>query len=160
MQAVPTSKVPIDYVHSEIPALTHPISRKRHYYNLVTYYGTLIWENTIIIVLSLQSLDALYKAGKFIIDDYPLLELQFKSQHLHNAEITHIITEAVGLMLGTIINILFAIRLSKAQERVSRYLELVAGTALIVWYLPLMELLKSLDYEKIITFVRSFIPGL
>lgn len=159
MQAIPSSKTTIDYSHSEIPTLAHPISKKKHYFNLFTYYGTLIWENTLIIVISLQSLDALYKAGRFIIDDYPLLELQFKSQRLHNAEITHIITEAIGLMLATIINILFAIRLSKSQERVSRYLELVAGTALIVWYLPLMELLKSLDYEKLVTLVRSFIPG-
>lgn len=160
MQAVPPSATQIDYSHSEIPTLAHPISKKRHYYNLATYYGTLIWENTVIIALALQSLDALYKAGKFIIDDYPLLELQIRNQHLHNAEITHIITEAVGLMLGTIINILFAIRLSKGQERVSRYLELIAGTALIVWYIPLIELLKSLDYQKIITLVRSLTPGL
>lgn len=159
MQAAPSSNNQIDYQHSEIPKYAKPVSKVKHYFHLAIYYGTLIWENTVIFILALQSLHALYTASKFIIDDYPELEQQFSQRQLNSNDITAILTEAIGLMIATLINILFAIRLSKAQERVSREIELVLGTALIIWYQPLLKLLQSLDYTMVRTWILTWLSS-
>lgn len=121
----------------------------KHYLNLTTYYGTIIWENLVIFGLSLQSAHGLFTSIMFIIDDYPILEQQFSQKAINTTEVTQIITEAIGLMLGTIINILFAIRLSKSQERLSHIFELILGTILIIWYGHVVEYLQQLDYTLI-----------
>ncbi|PIY79831.1 MAG: hypothetical protein COY81_00620 [Candidatus Pacebacteria bacterium CG_4_10_14_0_8_um_filter_43_12] len=137
----------------QTPALPKKVSSVLHYWHLFTYYGTLVWENTIITILGLQSMYGLYTASKFIIADYPLLEAHFQTRAVDSTQVTLILTEAIGLMMGTIINILFAIRLSKAQARMSRIFELLIGTALVIWFSQIITLLQNLDYTLVTTWL-------
>ena len=57
-------------------------------------------------------------------------------------------------MLDTILNIVMAIRLSTAQERISRVVELILATALIIYNRQVIEFLQSLDYTFITQSVK------
>lgn len=159
MKAEAVTNSQVDYQHSEIPKIAKPPSKIKHYFHLFTYYFTLIWQNSVIALLAIQSLYALFIDTKFIIDDYPQLELLYQTRGVQDAEIRAILYEGIALMISTIISILFAIRLTKAGERASKVLELIVGTALIIWYQDFLHLLENLDYDQIAVFLRSIHLG-
>lgn len=128
------------------PGYTHPVSKKVHLWHKFSYYALHGWEKIIIITLSIMALIELYKASVFIISDFHILQEQFNVHGIHSAELRIILSEAIGTMLSTIINIVMALRLTISQERVSRIIELILATALIIWQDEVIQFLQQLNY--------------
>jgi hypothetical protein len=129
-----------------LPGYTHPVSKKMHNWHLFTYYAFHGWEKIIILILAIHTINEIYKGSHFMLADYQILKDHFSQHVVNTAEVKTILNEAIGVMLDTIINIVMAVRLSTAQERVSRVIELLLATALIIWNQQVIQFLQSLDY--------------
>lgn len=134
-----------------LPGYTHPVSKKMHYWHLFTYYGLHSWEKIVIILLALNSLRQLYEGSQFITTDYKVLENHFSNHLADSAEVTEILNNAIAIMLDNILNLTMAVRLSFAQERVSRVIELIIGTVLVIWSREIISFLQTVDY----TFIKQ-----
>jgi len=126
----------------------------------IFHHFTLAWEKAVIILLGIISLHNLWSATKFILVDYPALQTDFANQAVTDLKIKLLLTESIALMITTLISIIFAIRISKGQERVSRYLELTVGTLIIIYYQKIIHFLGNLDYTLISSSIRQFLGGL
>ena len=151
MQAQKPSSAPSPGSLPKAPRQTPKLIR---YWHVFLYYLFIVWEKSIIIILAVFSLMELFKASQFLISDYQVLQLHFSNQITNTEEVTKVLNEAIGVMLGTIINIIMAVRLSLAQERVSRIIELLLASALIIWNQQIISFLQSLDYTLLSQSVR------
>lgn len=137
-----------------LPGYTHPVSKKMHNWHIFTYYFFHSWEKVIILILAIHTVNEIYKGSQFMISDYPILKAHFSQHAVDMTEVKTILNEAIGVMLDTIINIVMAIRLSTSQERISRVIELILATALIIYNQQVIDFLQSLDYTFITQSVR------
>lgn len=124
------------------------------------HHFTLAWEKVVIIILGILSLHNLWSATKFILIDYPALQKDLTDQAVTDLRVRLVLTDSIALMLTTLISIIFAIRISKGQERISRYLELVFGTLIIIFYQNILKFLGNLDYTQISSSIRNFLTSL
>jgi hypothetical protein len=148
------TKPPTQPTAFTLPGYTHPVSKKMHNWHIFTYYAFHSWEKIIILILAIHTVNEIYKGSQFMISDYPLLKAHFSSHIVDTTEVRTILNEAIGVMLDTILNIVMAIRLSTAQERISRVVELILATALIIYNRQVIEFLQSLDYTFITQSVK------
>jgi hypothetical protein len=131
------------------PGYTHPVSKNMLLWHKFSFYILHGWEKLIIIILSVLALMELYRASTFIISDFRVLQEQFSLHGTQSEEIRTILSEAIGTMLSTILNIVMALRLTISQERVSRVIELILATCLIIWQSEVVQFLQQLNYTII-----------
>jgi len=143
MLATKPSATPISL---SLPGYTHPVSKKMHNWHKFTYYAFHGWEKLVIILLALNAIQAVYEAIQFMLTDYQTLQLHFSQNTVNTSQVTALLHEGIEVMLDSILNIVMAARLSLSQERVSRILELVFATALLIWPQEIIHFLQSVTY--------------
>lgn len=146
IEAVLATKNPDSINPLAFPGYTHPVSKQLHLWHKFSYYALHSWEKVIITLLAVYALTELYKASMFIISDYHSLTQYFSADSTNPTGLSEILGEAIGTMLGTILNIVMALRLTTSQERVSRFIELVLATCLIIWQAEVIQFLQTLNY--------------
>jgi len=82
------------------------------------------------IALTIQGLFGGYKAIKFIMVDYPILETQLISHQINQAQVNGFATQAVIIFITTIIGIIFALRILKSNS--VKIANIVIGVALFL----------------------------
>ena len=138
----------------------HSLADYKEHLQRTFHHFTLAWEKVVIIILGILSLHNFWSAAKFILIDYPKLQKDLTNQAVTDVRVRLVLTDSIALMLITLISIIFAIRISKGQERISRHAELVVGTLVIIFYQNIIQFLSNLDYTLISSTIRNLLSGL
>lgn len=129
------------------------------YLREIEHYGSLFWEKAVLVLLIINTFHSVYTAVEFFLVQYPDLEQKFAQQLIDAAEMRAIITEFLALVIISIISITLAIRLTKSQEKVFRYVELVLGTIFIFSHQHLTAYLTNIDYAPLAQTIRTWLES-
>jgi len=123
----------------------------------IEYYSSLVWEKIIIIILLVDGVHGLYLSGMFFFVLFPELERKLAESLISTEEMRLLLAEAIGLIIATIIGISLAIRLTKSQEKLFRYIELVIGTAFVIYNRQITLYLSEYDYSPLTTAIKIWL---
>lgn len=112
-------------------------------------FSTKVWNRAVIVLLFGLAAFELFEAGKFFIVTYPELDLELTQHMVTQTEVYSLLGEAIASSISSGINMFFAVHLFKARERITHFLELIAGSSLVVWHGRMVEWLSSFNYVAI-----------
>ena len=110
---------------------------------------TKIWKHGLVVILFGLAFYELFEASRFFIVEMPQLELEMATHTLTEEHIQELTAGAIAESLTSALNMFFAIRLFKAQERIMQFLDLIGSSGLVVWHQRVVELLSSFNYVSI-----------
>lgn len=117
-------------------------------------------KNTVAIALTIQGLFGIYKSIKFILVDYPALEVQLLAHQITKTQINSYATHAIIMLVTTIIAMIFALRImrSKATKVINILIGigLFFGSAYLDKYLTTHFDLATLISNPILTVAEGF----
>lgn len=85
-------------------------------------------KNIVAIALTIQGLLGIYNSIKFILVDYPALEVQLIAHQITKAQINSYATHAVIMLITTIITMIFALRIMRSKA--TKVLNIIIGIGL------------------------------
>lgn len=107
------------------------------------------WRKSLIVLLLGISAFELYEAIKFFFFEYPELERSMAEHLLSSAEIQQLTAGAFAESAVSALNIFFAVRLFKVQEKLLQIFDLVSSSGLVVWHQRVIEWLSHFNYVAI-----------
>lgn len=129
----------------------------KHWVYKVEYYSALVWQKLLVIALLIHSAVGLYESFTFLFFEYPEFEAMLQENLISVEQVRLLIAESIGLMLATLLVLAMAIRLSKDQEKLMRYIELIIGSAVIIWHDQFIAYLQNFDYLALLEGIRSIL---
>lgn len=134
--------------------LTHELDTGPHKWKLEEHIFHW-WHKIALILLIVHGLIGLWESLSFIVFEYAKLNTQLALHQVEAQEVNNLISRAVITGLSTMVNIFFAIRLSKVQETTAHNIDLIVATILIIFTRLIQNYLIQLDLLNVILYTIS-----
>lgn len=103
------------------------------------------WHKIAIILLTLHGLSGIWESVYFLAVEYPKLNELLQLHIIDVTEVNHLLAKAIISVMVTIVNILFAVRLSQVKETTAHNIDLIVATFLVVTSSVIRDFLYQLD---------------
>lgn len=115
------------------------------------------WHRIALILLIIHGLIGLFESVRFIAFEFRTLSEELEQHIISEHQVNELLAAAIVTFLATLVNIFFAIRLSRVSQTTAHNIDLIVATALIITTRHAQAYLISLD---LLTVFVSSVPQL